>query len=76
MEIDPHNKTLTYSLGNIASVESAVKEIENEVLANESISGTIARNICSELGFIREALSLKPGIRRHEKWLPKEAKDG
>lgn len=70
MQVNPHQKSLTYPMDNIGSVETSVNEIEKEVLENESVNGDVARNICSELEFIRQSLCLKPGIRRHKKWAP------
>jgi hypothetical protein len=70
MHISPQSKTVTYSLDNIASAEQSIDEIQKTVLEDDSISGDIARSICSDLRSIRDSLSLKPGVHRHKKWAP------
>lgn len=70
MQINPLEKSVTYSIDSLADVERALNEIEKDLLENDEISGDVARNICSDLSFIRIALSLKHGVTRHKKWAP------
>lgn len=70
MQINPQTKSVTYSIDSIADVERALNEIEKDVLEKDEISGDVARNICSDLSFIRSALGLKNGVTRHKKWAP------
>ena len=70
MKLNPQDGCATYSIKRLADVERALTEIERESLENDEVSGDAARNICSELSLIRDALCLKQGVRRHKKWAP------
>ena len=70
MHINPQNKSITYSLDNICSVEQALDEIQKTALNDSTIGGETARSICRELNDVRDSLSLKRGVQRHEKWAP------
>lgn len=76
MQLNPQSKSVTYAIEKIGDVELAIEQIENHALEQDEISGDIARNICSELGFIRDSLGLKQGIRRHKKWAPELNDEG
>lgn len=70
MQINPQSKSITYSIEKIGDVERVLNEIEKDVLENDEVTGNIACNICSQLSFIRDALSLKQSVRRHKKFAP------
>jgi hypothetical protein len=59
-------------LVDLNSVEQGLNEIEKEVLNTDSVSGDVARSICSKLNLIRESISLKLEASRHEKWAPEK----
>ena len=69
MEIDPLNKIISYRMGELEEIQSALNEIERIVLTTETIQGQRARIICSELNQIRDQLSFPRGVQRHEKFL-------
>lgn len=70
MQINPENKSVTYSIESLSEVEQGLNEIEKTVLENDSVASDVARSICTDLNYIRGALSLKRGVARHEKWAP------
>lgn len=70
MQLNPQSKSVTYSIEKLSDVERALNEIEKDALEKHEISGDVARNICSELSLIRDALCLKSGVKRHKKWAP------
>lgn len=70
MQLNPTSKSVTYSIEKISDIERSLNEIEKDAIENDEISGDVARNICSELNMIRDALSLKRGVHRHKKWAP------
>ena len=67
MLINPTSKSLTYPIDVIADVEVALNSIEQSVLNDENIKGVLARLICGELNQVRDSLSLKRGVQRHDK---------
>lgn len=70
MILNPVSKTVTYKIENLSSVAQALFEIEETALNNDSVSPDSARSIVSDLNSIRDSLSLKRGVQRHEKFAP------
>ena len=68
MLINPSSKSVTYSIDDLASVETALNSIERLVLDDASVTGVVTRGCCTELNQIRDSLGLKRGVQRHEKF--------
>ena len=75
VRINPSAKTVTYSLDALETVEAGLDQLQKEALECDDVTPDRARSTLSDLNMIRDALQLKGGIRRHEKFAPELQKD-
>ena len=70
MQINPKSKSVSYHIDKLEFVEDALNEIERIALERDGVDGQEARDIVSNLNFVRDSLCFKRGIQRHEKFSP------
>lgn len=71
MTINPQTNEVSFSMENLSDIEQILNGLQRLALENDGVDSDAARNIVSDLNRIRDNLSLKAGIKRHDKFVPK-----
>ena len=68
MQLNPNANSVTYKISELGDIETSLDELERIVLSDNSINSPDARSIAYELKLIRQILSLRKGVDKHNKF--------